>query len=96
MRQKKNTAPEYCPTCNALQECLRPGELNAIVPAKGYNQLRHSHKELLAALEKCRTELENEIKEIGGCDHSVGMCCCPMRYALDDADAAIAKAKEIK
>lgn len=52
----------------------------------------NSHYELLEALKKCRAELVEELKELGRCDHSVGMCFCPIRYALEAADAAIAKA----
>jgi len=49
--------------------------------------------ELLGALKKCREELLTELAELGGCDHSVGMCCCPLKYAIEAADKAIANAE---
>lgn len=52
----------------------------------------NNHYKLVEALKKCRHELVEELKELGGCDHSVGMCFCPIRYAIEHADAALASA----
>lgn len=48
--------------------------------------------ELLEALKDLAKRHATTVKECGGCDHSVGICWCDDIRALDDANAAIAKA----
>ena len=45
--------------------------------------------ELLAALRDTRRELAELLTEIGGCDHSVGVCACRTIRAIDAAANAI-------
>jgi hypothetical protein len=34
------------------------------------------------ALEKDLPELQQYMEDVGGCDHSVGICCCPLEDAI--------------
>ena len=38
-------------------------------------------------------ELKITIEDIGGCDHTVGICCCSLANLIDDIDKVIAKAE---
>lgn len=49
--------------------------------------------ELLAALKETTKLLAEYVVEVGGCDHSVGICYCGDRITLANAHAAIAKAE---
>ena len=50
--------------------------------------LEKQRDELLAALKDCVDLLDGYFKEVGGCDHSVGICMC--------SDFAVnARAKEV-
>ena len=42
-----------------------------------------------AALRKCVDALKAELKEIGPCDHSVGVCVCPVIEAIAQAERAL-------
>jgi hypothetical protein len=35
---------------------------------------------------RAREILKDELEEIGGCDHSVGICCCKIKELLEDID----------
>jgi len=48
--------------------------------------------ELLAALQATTAECERYLKDIGDCDHSVGVCCCELKRTIETARAAIASA----
>lgn len=44
---------------------------------------------LLSALQNLAADMEENLKELGGCDHSVGICFCSWRAHLDTAVDAI-------
>lgn len=46
----------------------------------GYQKLVASHRELLAIAEET-------LKDVGGCDHSVGICACGIRNAVESGTA---------
>lgn len=50
---------DKCPTCSDLSDCLKPGKLNAVIPAKELNQLRFLNKDLLEALQGVCLYLED-------------------------------------
>lgn len=39
-----------------------------------------------ALLSRALTELRGEVKDIGGCDHSVGICCCVVIRLCEDIE----------
>lgn len=45
--------------------------------------------EVLALLERSLAVIQHDIDEIGGCDHSVGICCCELIHLADDIRAAM-------
>lgn len=44
--------------------------------------------ELRQLLRECRKELKQVVKDMGGCDHSVGVCCCDLIYLIERVDRA--------
>jgi hypothetical protein len=44
---------------------------------------------LRAALQETTEECEQLLKDIGGCDHSVGICCCELIAKIGRARAAL-------
>lgn len=48
---------------------------------------------LLRNLEKCVEMLKIDLDAFGGCDHSVGVCNCDLKYTIQDAERAIAEVK---
>ncbi len=53
----------------------------------------NSYEVLLAQLKKSQEELKLELQEQGGCDHSVGICACPLIGLLEDNQAVITQAE---
>lgn len=49
--------------------------------------------DLLHHLETLAKDCEQNLKDIGGCDHSVGICCCDEIRNLEQAREAIKRAK---
>jgi len=49
--------------------------------------------ELYEALSDAVDLLNQHMKDIGGCDHSVGICCCDDERRIDAMRAALAKAR---
>src|SRR5690606_2685865 len=45
---------------------------------------------VLALLERSLAVIQHDIDEIGGCDNSVGICCCELIHLADDIRAALA------
>ncbi len=61
-----------------------------------YNaKLIASAPDLLAALKLLLEDCKASIKDIGGCDHSVGICACELVRNCEQAEAAIRKATEL-
>ena len=50
-------------------------------------------RKLLEALKQAADWMEEELKNIGGCDHSVGICCCGDYSMLESFRELIAKAE---
>ena len=48
---------------------------------------------LLANLKVATQDLKKYLEDIGGCDHSVGICCCDISRNLESALAVIAEAE---
>jgi len=46
--------------------------------------------------DELQAEIQNSIKELGPCDHSVNVCVCPLIHMADQLQAALAAAKETK
>lgn len=46
-------------------------------------------QDLYNALVETVQALDEDIKDLGPCDHSVGLCICSMRHASERAHAAI-------
>jgi len=40
----------------------------------------------ISLLQKLLVEVKQEIIDIGGCDHSVYICCCHLKYLVEDTD----------
>lgn len=55
--------------------------------------LRERERELVELLKAHLAHTTQSIKDIGGCDHSVGICCCDMIADCDVAQALLAKAR---
>lgn len=53
--------------------------------------LRERERELVELLKAHLAHTTQSIKDIGGCDHSVGICCCDMIRDCDAASALLAK-----
>ncbi len=53
------------------------------------------HALLLAAAKIASKWIADELKEIGGCDHAVGICCCDDVAMLENFDAVIAKVETV-
>ena len=49
--------------------------------------------EMFDMLVELTKEWEEELKEIGGCDHSVGLCVCGLKKMVDDAIKLIESVK---
>lgn len=49
--------------------------------------------DLLFHLKVAAKFYQDELKEIGGCDHPVNICCCDIVRELEDIQDAIAKAE---
>jgi len=47
----------------------------------------------MATVQLVKEELFQFIADIGGCDHSVGMCCCGLRSLIADLDEAMKEAE---
>lgn len=45
--------------------------------------------DVLALLERSLDVIQHDIDEIGGCDHSVGVCCCELIHLADDIRAML-------
>lgn len=56
-------------------------------------RLIKSAPHLFHALEKAVEMMKIDLDAFGGCDHSVGVCNCDLKYALEDAERAIAEVK---
>ena len=52
-----------------------------------------SAPDLLRHLKVAALFYRDELKEIGGCDHSVNICCCDIIAELEDIQGTIAKAE---
>jgi hypothetical protein len=52
-------------------------------------ECRSAVAEVLALLERSLAVIQHDIDEIGGCDHSVGICCCELIHLADDIRAAM-------
>lgn len=40
----------------------------------------------ITLLQKSLSELKDCLEDIGGCDHSVGLCCCTLKYLIEDIE----------
>jgi hypothetical protein len=60
--------------------------------AQEYAELFAAAPDLLAALKAAVETLKEEYKELGPCDHSVGICFCDMELTIRQGEAAITKA----
>ena|SRR5690242_12179092 len=80
-------ADGHIPICRltGIASARNDGEANA--------RLIAAAPELLAALKAVTDDAEQAIKDIGGCDHSVGICCCDIIGNVEHARTAIAKAE---
>lgn len=58
--------------------------------------LRTQREELLKALQAIIPHIEEYIKDIGGCDHAVGICCCHLIRDAEQASAVIARAQAVQ
>ncbi len=74
-------------------DCTEPETETALAvmdrPPKGTVNER-----LLASCEALAEIVKEELKEIGGCDHSVGICCCGIARELEAALELIAGTKK--
>lgn len=51
---------------------------------------------LLRLIKRHQAEAEQTLHDLGGCDHSVGLCVCDLLQLVDETDVAIAAASEVK
>ena len=56
---------------------------------KSRERLLKENKELLSLVKEMRTELIELIRDAGGCDHEVGICCCSLYAILLGLDRTI-------
>ena len=86
---KKREYLDDCPDCRReREEEKKLGKLRAEVA-----RLREQNAALVKALAKATELLDQDNAELGGCDHSVGICMCEQIRAVEDARAVIAKAE---
>jgi len=52
------------------------------------------NQQLLERLKFAATWMENQLKYIGGCDHSVGICCCADYHELEHIRRVISAAEQ--
>lgn len=55
------------------------------------NKLRADRDQLLKAAKEVLPIMRGYIKDIGGCDHQVGICCCADIRACDALELAVAQ-----
>lgn len=55
-----------------------------------------AHVAMESIFKQLLTELRESIKEIGGCDHGVGICVCHLHKLADDAAAALANLEAVR
>lgn len=71
-----------------MKETIIPAVIRLI---EDCNAIETQRDELLAALKEATELLVEYVAEVGGCDHSVGICYCGDHSTLAKAHAAIAK-----
>ena len=58
------------------------------------DRLKAINAELVRALETVIPDCAQNIADIGGCDHSVNICCCDLIEHLEQARATLEKARQ--
>ena len=51
--------------------------------------MKRRESELLTVAEQMLDELKQYYEELGGCDHSAGICCCSVARLIDHAEEVI-------
>ena len=71
------------------------GRNHAVPQTLANAQLIASAPDLYEALMAIMPELQEYVKDLGGCDHSVGICMCGLNNKLDLIEQALAKAEKL-
>ena len=58
-------------------------------------RLAAANKALREALSAAKLQLEKELKELGGCDHSVGICMCDLVGCIHKVALALGQKGEV-
>lgn len=68
------------------EELIKVGDAMAQARKEGYPlKPTEREKRILDSLQKLEAQAAENLRDIGGCDHSVGICCCRWVRELEDA-----------